>query len=107
MTGGFWRRQSSRRAFDKANAARIARRWAAAAEHYRRYLAYHPDDFAIWVQLGHMLAESGDWAGADQVYRTADRIRPDDADLTLCRGHLARRSAKAARDVHARRHGGL
>ena len=92
MTGGFWRRRAIRSAFTKANAARDARRWAVAAGHYRRFLAYRPDDFAIWVQLGHMLAESGDDLGADQAYRTAHGLRADDADLALCRGHLARRA---------------
>ena len=91
MTGGYWRKRSIRRAFEKANAARDARRWSAAANHYRHFLSHHPDDFAIWVQLGHMLAESGEWDGADRAYRTADALRPDDADLALCRGHLARR----------------
>lgn len=80
-----------RRAFEKANDARDKRRWATAAEHYRRFLDHRPDDFAIWVQLGHMLAESGDWPGADQAYRTAHALKPEDADLALCRGHLARR----------------
>ena len=91
MTGGYWRKRSVRRAFEKANAARDARRWSAAANHYRHFLSHHPDDFAIWVQLGHMLAESGEWDGADRAYRTADALRSDDADLALCRGHLARR----------------
>ena len=92
MTGGFWRRRATRRALGRANAARDARCWAAAAAHYRRFLRYRPDDFAIWVQLGHMLAECGDSEGADQAYRAAYDLKQDDADLALCRGHLARRS---------------
>ncbi|MCZ4340479.1 glycosyltransferase [Sphingomonadaceae bacterium G21617-S1] len=91
MTGGFWRRRAIRRAFVRASAARDRQRWATAAAQYRIYLRYRPDDFAIWVQLGHMLGESGDPAGADQAYRTAYMLSPDDADLALCRGHLARR----------------
>ncbi len=91
MTGGFLRRRAARRAFVRAGVERDGGRWAAAAAQYRRYLRYRPDDFAIWVQLGHMLGESGDPAGADQAYRTAHALNPDDADLALCRGHLARR----------------
>ena len=92
MTGGFWRRRAIRIAYRKGAAARDARRWDEAANHYRRYLHYRPRDFAIWVQLGHMLAEAGDAEGADLAYRTADGLGPDDADLALCRGHLARRT---------------
>jgi glycosyltransferase involved in cell wall biosynthesis/tetratricopeptide (TPR) repeat protein len=92
MTGGFWRRRAVRRAFQKANAARDGGRWGQAAAEYRRYLRYRSDDFAIWVQLGHMLGEAGDVAGADRAYRAAHELNPDDADLALCRGHLARRT---------------
>lgn len=91
MMGGFLRRRAARRAFVRASAERDGGRWAAAAVHYRRYLRHRPDDFAIWVQLGHMLGDSGDPVGADQAYRTAHALNPDDADLALCRGHLARR----------------
>lgn len=75
----------------KATAARDRRDWRCAADSYRRFLSYRPDDFAIWVQLGHMLSEAGDPVAADAAYRTAHRLCPDDADLALCRGHLARR----------------
>lgn len=92
MMGGFWRKRAIRRAFKRANAARDGGRWTVAAGQYRRYLADRPDDSAIWVQLGHVLAESGDAEGADQAYRTADAIEPGNADLALCRGHLARRT---------------
>lgn len=92
MTGEFWRRRAARRAFLKGSAARDRQRWAEAAVHYGRYLRHRPEDFAIWVQLGHMLAESGDVAGADRAYRTAATLKPDDSDLALCRGHLARRT---------------
>ena len=79
-------------AFARANAARDAGHWRLAAKHYRQFLRHQPDNFAIWVQLGHMLGESGDLGGADQAYRKAYAINPDDADLALCRGHLARRA---------------
>lgn len=92
MTGGFWRKRAVRRAFRKASAARDGGRWGQSAAEYRRYLRYRPDDFAIWVQLGHMLGEAGDAAGADRAYGAAHALNPDDADLALCRGHLARRT---------------
>lgn len=92
MTGGFWRRRAIGRAFHKANAARDAGRWSIAAAHYRRYLVDRPADFGIWVQLGHMLSESGDIDGADRAYRTAHALDPANADLMLCRGHFARRT---------------
>ncbi|MES2497205.1 MAG: glycosyltransferase [Pseudomonadota bacterium] len=75
-----------------ANAARDSRRWGRAAAGYRRYLGYRPDDFAIWVQLGHMLAEGGDLVAADAAYRTAHDLDSANSDLSLCRGHLACRS---------------
>ncbi|ATE64047.1 glycosyltransferase [Rhizorhabdus dicambivorans] len=104
MTGGFWRRRAIRRAFLKASAARDSGRWREAAAHYRRYLVHRPDDFAIWVQLGHMLGESGDLTGADLAYRTAHSLRPDDADLALCRGHLARRTGEVDAAIGFYRH---
>ncbi|MFZ5705450.1 MAG: glycosyltransferase [Pseudomonadota bacterium] len=91
MIGGYWQRRTVRRAFRKASAARDARDWRTAARHYRRFLAARPGDFAIWVQLGHMLAEAGDLGEADAAYRRAAEIDPQDADLALCRGHLERR----------------
>ena len=81
-----------RSAFFRANAARDAGHWRLAAKQYRRFLRYDSGNFAIWVQLGHMLGEAGDAAAADQAYRTADAINPGDADLALCRGHLAHRN---------------
>ena len=92
MTRGFWRKRAMERAFRMATAARDARDWGRAAEHYRRYLVYRPGDFAIWVQLGHMFAESDDPEQADRAYRIAYGLDPSDADLALCRGHLARRT---------------
>lgn len=92
MIGGFLRKRAFQRAYGRANAARDSGRWARAAVEYRRYLRHRPDDFGIWVQLGHVLGESGDAAGADQAYRAAYALKSDDADLALCRGHLARRT---------------
>ena len=82
--GGHFARRMRRR----ADHARGERRWAAAAAGYRRWLERRPGDGPVWVQLGHMLRESGDLEGADTAYRRAANLLPDDADLLLFRGHL-------------------
>lgn len=69
------------------NRARDARRWDEAAKQYRRHLDAQPDDFAIWVQLGHMLTQLGDYDSADAAYGRAGALDPRDADLLLCWGH--------------------
>jgi O-antigen biosynthesis protein len=78
------------RARAEGDRARDARDWAGAARAYRAFLAEQPDDFAIWVQLGHAAKESGDFAGADEAYGRALALRPQDADLLLNMGHLAK-----------------
>jgi GT2 family glycosyltransferase/glycosyltransferase involved in cell wall biosynthesis/tetratricopeptide (TPR) repeat protein len=77
------------------NRARDAQAWAQAADHYRRHLETHPDDFAIWVQLGHMLTQLGDYEAADSAYGRAERLDSANADLLLCWGH----SRKLAGDL--------
>lgn len=83
MLGNLFRKPTARRL---GNRARDKRRWAEAADQYRRHLADAPEDFAIWVQLGHMLTQKGDFAGADLAYGRAGDLRPDDSDLLLCWG---------------------
>jgi len=99
----FWKRlaRNARRA---GNRARDGRRWREAADQYRRYLAVVPDDFAIHVQLGHMLGEAGDTDAAELAYAAAARLSPEDADLLLCWGHLRRRigDLAGARTLYAR-----
>ena len=84
------------------NRARDARRWAEAADHYRRHLETHPDNFAIWVQLGHMLTQLGDYAAADAAYARAATLDPRDADLLLCWGHSRKQAGDRdrARDLY-------
>lgn len=84
MIGTLFGRRSVRQ---RGNRARDARRWAQAAALYRRHLAEQPEDFAIWVQLGHMLTQVGDYPGADESYRRAADLNGRDADLLLCWGH--------------------
>ena len=84
------------------NRARDKGRWADAASHYRQHLDQHPDDFAIWVQLGHMLTELADYPGADTAYGHAAGIHADDADLLLCWARSRRRAGdlRRARDLY-------
>lgn len=77
------------------NRARDARRWSEAADLYRQHLDTQPDDFAIWVQLGHMLSQLGDYGAADTAYARAAELDGGDADLLLCWGH----SRKLAGDL--------
>jgi glycosyltransferase involved in cell wall biosynthesis len=101
-TDFLWKRLA-RHARQAGNRARDARQWHEAADQYRRYLAVHPDDFAIRVQLGHMLGENGEIEAAEQAYAAAARLRAEDADLLLCWGHLRRRAGdvEGARALYA------
>ncbi|WP_146032591.1 glycosyltransferase [Sphingobium sp. SA916] len=68
--------------------ARERGHWRRAADAYAAYLKVRPDDFGIWVQLGHMRKEAGDFDLADQAYKKALRLEPDNDDLLLSLGHL-------------------
>ncbi|WP_051212409.1 glycosyltransferase [Rubritepida flocculans] len=68
--------------------ARDARRWEEAAAHYRRHLAAHPADAAIWVQLGHAEKEAGRPDAAEAAYREAMALAPRDHDPPLHLGHV-------------------
>ncbi len=92
MIGTLFRKPGPRQL---GNRARDVRQWQEAARHYRRHLADAPADFAIWVQLGHMLTQARDHAGADEAYARALQLDSRDADLLLCWGH----SRKGAGDV--------
>ncbi len=70
------------------NAARDARSWRDAMEHYGNALLERPDDRGILVQLGHARKEAGDLGGAEQAYLKALPLGPDDADLRVSLGHL-------------------
>ncbi|QBX38798.1 tetratricopeptide repeat protein [Brevundimonas sp. S30B] len=76
-------RQQGDRARDRGD-------WATAADLYSRHLRAAPDDFDIWVQLGHAMKETGRLDQAEAAYVKAALLRPRDADLWLMRGHLAR-----------------
>lgn len=73
------------------NQARDERQWHKARQHYSEYLVIRPDDFAIWVQLGHVCKESGNLEAADDAYGRARLLSPADSDLLLNLGHLRKR----------------
>lgn len=76
---------TTRKAGDEA---REGRQWRRAAEAYAAYLKIRPDDFGIWVQLGHMRKEAGEFDLANSAYERALRLKPNDDDLLLSLGHL-------------------
>lgn len=80
-----WRLPSRRRLGDDA---RERREWLVAARHYRTHLSRRPNDWPIWVQLGHALKEAGLRSEALQAYLAGYRLKPDNADLLLSLGHL-------------------
>ena len=97
------------------DAARDQRDWAAAAAHYQRHLNARPGHFAIWVQLGHALKETGQPVEALVAYSRALALNEADADLLLNLGHLHKlmghralaieyyqRSARVDSNIHAR-----
>jgi tetratricopeptide (TPR) repeat protein len=116
---GVWRYWSNRKAFRLALAqgdtARDRGVWGLAAENYRRYLDFRPNNFGIRVQLGHVLKEAGRYDEAAEAYGQARRLHPHDGDLLLSLGHLCklrgdrqaaidfyRQSFEADRNSHAR-----
>ncbi len=80
--------EGSRKHRDEGDEARGEREWKIAALAYRRYLDENPGDFAIWVQYGHALKESGSLKDAEEAYMRALALSEGDADLMLNLGHL-------------------
>jgi len=75
---------------DIADEYRMSKNWDLAAHYYTLHLELHPQDFDIWVQLGHAAKESGDFARAQAAYHQAAHINANDSDLNLHMGHLAK-----------------
>ena len=73
------------------DAARDARDWRTAVQAYGDYLARNPKDWAIWVQCGHALRETGDMAGAERAYRSAIETDQNQADPLFWLGDLMKR----------------
>lgn len=91
----------------RGDTARDEGRPAEAVEGYEAHLALHPLDFAIWVQLGHMLKDADRPLEADEAYGRAIALRPDDADLLLHAASLKRRlgARREAMELFRRRAG--
>lgn len=83
-------RQSDAADRRQGDTARERGDWSAAAAAYRRHVERNPQDFDIWVQLGHALKESGRYDQAEDAYQRAHRLNGASADLFLSRGHLAK-----------------
>ncbi len=81
----------------RGDAARDGGDWVTAAAAYHEHLQLHPNDVAIWVQMGHMLKDTSRLVEADHAYDRALQLTPDDADLLLHYGMLKRRLGKSKR----------
>src|SRR5438876_396030 len=84
-----------------ADRARETQQWDLAAQYYRKSLDRNPENWAIWVQYGHALKESGRLAEAESAYRRALAGEPEIADFHLQLGHVLKlqgqtEAAKAA-----------
>lgn len=86
------------------DAARSRGDWDAASRHYAFHLGENPQDFGIWVQLGHAFKERGLLDQADLAYAQAVRLDDKNVDLLIHRAHLAkgRRDYPAALEYFTR-----
>jgi glycosyltransferase involved in cell wall biosynthesis len=71
----------------RADRARDARDWPAAARYYRKALDQNPNNPPIWVQYGHALKESGNLSDAENAYRKSLELDGGVADTHLQLGH--------------------
>src|SRR5438067_9059521 len=72
----------------RADRAREAGQWEAAAGLYRIALDRKPRNPPIWIQYGHALKEGGHRASAETAYRNAIAYQPDDPEAYLQLGHV-------------------
>jgi hypothetical protein len=86
--GDLLRRRRARPIIRHANAARDARNWSVAVEHYRAALSVVPHRADLWVQYGNMLKESGNRSTAAEAYAKALALAPGVPDTQLQIGHL-------------------
>ncbi len=70
--------------------------WAEAVPYYRQATQLSPGATPIWVQLGHMLKESGELAEAEACYRRAMELSPEAADPVFQLGHWKNRAGQFA-----------
>jgi tetratricopeptide (TPR) repeat protein len=81
-------RLRSRPLTKQADAARDRRDWTSAAGLYRQALEMAPTRAGAWVQLGHVLKESGAYEEAAEAYSRARALRPRSPDVHLHLGHV-------------------
>lgn len=85
---------AAEQSFDAAlaggDAARDARDWPRATEHYELALALRPAATFVRVQLGHALKEQGRLDQAGQAYGRASEETPQDDDVFLHLGHVSK-----------------
>ncbi|WBQ16667.1 glycosyltransferase [Sphingobium yanoikuyae] len=79
----------------RGNAARSAKDWEQAAEHYRAAVSEAPNLAHIWIQLGHMLKQKGDVDQALDAYARAETIDPD-GEGAVEQGRVAKLQKKNA-----------
>lgn len=84
--------------------ARDMRDWSSARHWYRMHLDVHPDDGAIWVQLGHAEKEIGNFDAAMTAYLRAVELQHHLSDTYLQIGHLCKitRDLESARNFYSR-----
>ena len=82
------RRKLARRLITRADTARDARRFDAAAALYQEALDLGWNNPHIRVQCGNMLKDIGQFREAEQHYLRALQDLPDDPDISLQMGHL-------------------
>lgn len=87
----------------KADAARDAKEFGAAAGFYAQALRLDPANAELHVQAGHMFKEAGQFDQAEAHYREAERRMPDDPDLHLQFGHFYKRAGRIPEAVAAYR----
>jgi tetratricopeptide (TPR) repeat protein len=78
----------------RADAARNAMKYRAAAALYEKALLLAPNDPAIHIQCGHMFKEVGELLQAEKHYLQAQQLTPDDPDLALQFGHFCKTAAR-------------
>src|SRR6185437_15852025 len=80
----------------RADRAREAGQWEAAAGLYRIALDRKPRNPPIWIQYGHALKEAGDRTAAEAAYRNAIAYQPDGSGAYLQLGHVLKLEGKIA-----------
>lgn len=98
-----FRRRPENREWKLGDRARDAGQWQDAAAHYQRATESEPASFALWVQYGHALKESGAVAAGERAYRRALDLAPAVADTHVQLGHVLKLQGRIAEAAAAYR----